>query len=76
MGNIVELEERFSITLATKEDIYRIEKELNNFKLEVEQRFSKVEKELITLKLLLWIVIILTGLSSFPQILNLLKLMK
>ena len=52
------LEERLSSTLATKEDIH------------------KLEKEILTLKLLLWIVIILTGLSSFPQILNLLKLMK
>ncbi|HIO42285.1 MAG TPA: hypothetical protein EYN34_05295 [Aquifex sp.] len=59
------LEERLSSTLATKEDIRNLEKDIH-----------KLEKEILTLKLLLWIVIILTGLSSFPQILNLLKLMK
>jgi hypothetical protein len=82
-----QLEERLSKQLVTKEDLYKFKEELksdiydlkgelNRFKLDTEQRFSKIEKEIITIKLLLWIVIILSGLSSFPQLLNLLKFLK
>ena len=92
MGQVIEkelprLEERLSKQLVTKEDLYKFKEELksdiydlkgelNRFKLDTEQRFSKIEKEIITIKLLLWIVIILSGLSSFPQLLNLLKFLK
>ena len=81
------LEEKFSQRLATKEDLYKVKEELKedifslkmeleNLKLNVEQRFGKLEKELIVVKILLWIIVILSGLSSFPQILNLFKFLK
>ena len=81
------LEEKFSQRLATKEDLYKVKEELKedifslkmeleDLKLNVEQRFGKLEKELIVVKILLWIIVILSGLSSFPQILNLFKFLK
>ena len=77
---IPKIEENLSKRLATKEDVYKLAEEIktaiSQLQLNNEQRFSKLEKEILTLKLLMWFVLILIGISAFPQLLNLLKLLK
>ena len=73
--------------MTTKEDVYKAKQELQtqitelrteiyNVKEELQTQITKLEKDILVIKLLLWIVVILSGLSSFPQLLNLLKLIK
>jgi len=73
---IPKVEENLSKRLATKEDIYKVKEEIYQVKEELKQDIYKVERELLTVKILLWVVVILTGASFFPQLLNLLKLLK
>ena len=88
---IPQIEENLSKRLATKEDVYKLAEEIktvisqlqlsneqrfSKLEKETEFRFSKLEKEILTLKLLLWFVLIFIGISAFPQLLNLLKLLK
>jgi len=73
--------------LLTKEDLYKIKEELkaalyslkqdvDDLKLKTEGNLHRIEKEIVVLKILLWVVIILSGLSAFPQLLNLLRVLK
>ena len=80
---IPKVEENLSKRLATKEDLYKVREEIYQVKEElkedihsVKQDINRIEKELLTLKILLWVVVILSGASFFPQLLNLLKLLK
>jgi len=70
------IEEHLAKQLVTKEDFFLFKEEFYQFKVEVEKRFSAIEKELNTVKILLWVLIVLTAISTFPQMLNLLKLLK
>jgi len=81
------IEERFAKRLATKEDLYKVKEELkaalyslkqdvDDLKLKTEGNLHRIEKEIVVLKILLWVVIILSGLSAFPQLLNLLRVLK
>jgi len=66
---IPKVEENLSKRLATKEDLYKVKEELK-------EDIYRIERELITVKILLWVVVILSGASFFPQLLNLLKILK
>ena len=70
------IEEKLSKRLATKEDIYKVREELYQIKEELKGDINRIEKELLTVKILLWVVVILTGASFFPQLINLLRLLK
>ena len=59
-----------------KDELYQVKEELKQDIYKLEQHINKIDKELLTLKILLWVVVILTGASFFPQILNLLKILK
>jgi uncharacterized protein YpuA (DUF1002 family) len=69
-------EDLYKVKEELKEEIYKLREELSNYQQRTEQKFSQVEKELLALKILLWVVVILSGLSAFPQLLNLLKIVK
>ena len=80
---IPKIEEDLSKRLATKEDLYKVKEEIYQAKEElkgeiylIKQNFNRIEKELLTVKILLWVVVILTGANFFPQLLNILKLLK
>jgi hypothetical protein len=73
---IPKIEEDLSKRLVTKEDLYKTKEELKEEIHRLEQNIIRMEKELLTVKILLWVVVILTGASFFPQLLNLLKLLK
>jgi phosphoenolpyruvate carboxylase len=86
-SEIPRIEEKLSKQLATKEDLYKLKEELKGEIYQVKeelkediylikQDLNRIEKELLTIKILLWVVVILTGTSFFPQLLNLLKLLK
>ena len=66
---IPKIEEDLSGRLATKEDLYKTKEELR-------EDIYRIERELLTVKILLWVVVILTAAFFFPQLLNLLKLLK
>jgi len=66
---IPKVEENLSKRLTTKEDLYKVKEELK-------EDIYRIERELITVKILLWVVVILSGASFFPQLLNLLKVLK
>jgi len=70
------IEERFAKRLATKEDLYKVKEELKADIYHLKSELDRLEKEVIVLKILLWVVIILSGLSAFPQLLNLLRVLK
>jgi len=59
-----------------KEELYQTKEELKGDIYLIKQDLNRIEKELLTVKILLWVVIILSGASFFPQLLNLLKLLK
>ena len=70
------IEEKLSKQLATKEDIYKVKEELFQVKEELKRDINKIEKELLTVKILLWVVVVLTAASFFPQLLHLLRFIK
>jgi len=59
-----------------REELYQTKEELKEDIYSVKQDINRIEKELLTLKILLWVVVILSGASFFPQLLNLLKVLK
>jgi chromosome segregation ATPase len=69
-------EEVYQVKEELKKEIYRVKEELKGEISLVKNDINKIEKELLTLKILLWVVVILTGASFFPQLLNLLKFLK
>jgi len=69
-------EEVYQVKEELKKEIYRVKEELKGEISLVKNDINKIEKELLTLKILLWVVVILTGASFFPQFLNLLKFLK
>ena len=84
---IPRIEENLSKRIATKEDLYKVREELKlevykvkeelyQTKEELREDFNEIRRELLTVKILLWVVVILTSASFFPQLLNLLKLLK
>ena len=73
---IPKIEEDLSKRLATKEDIYKLREELYQVREELKEDIHRIERELLMVKILLWVVVILTSASFFPQLLNLLKLLK
>jgi len=84
---IPKVEENLSKRLATKEDLYKVREELKaevhkvreelyQTKEELKEDINELKRELLTVKILLWVVVILSGASFFPQLLNLLKVLK
>ena len=73
---IPKIEEDLAKRLATKEDAYKVKEELYQVKEELKTELQEVKREILTQKILLWVVVILTTANFFPQLLNLLKLLK
>jgi len=69
-------EEIYQVKEELKKEIYHVKDELKEEFFSVKNDLNKIEKELLTLKILLWVVVILTGAGFFPQLINLLKLLK